>query len=227
MAVRASHRCTCARRVGGAARCGQPRQQALADLAHPLGVAGLDEHLAERLVDLDGQLPVVADQPSGPLQVRLGAGQRAATERPSPRLEVQPGRPGRFLSLFGELGRQLAPLPGQARMSGLDSTETARGEGCSLRRKELREDGVPSQRMAEPEAGPGIGGLHGQQLGVDSPAEAIDHSGFVLAAHVRQQAPVEASAEQRRRHEKVPGARACSETSPNGLGERGGDGQPR
>jgi hypothetical protein len=112
-------------------------------------------------------------------------------------------------------------------MSGLDSTQTARRQGCSLRRKEFREDGVPSQSMAESEAGAGIGGLHGQHLGVDSPAEAIDHSGFVLAAYVRQQAPVEASAEQRRGHEKVPGARGCSQSSPNGLRERSGDDQAR
>lgn len=48
--------------------------------------------------------------------------------------------------------------------------------------------------MAEPEAWLGIGGPHGQQLGIDSMAQAIDNTGFVLAGHVRQQAPVKGSA---------------------------------
>ena len=104
----------------------------------------------------------------------------------------------------------------------LDSAQTIRSEENPLRRKELGQNRLAGQGMAESE--PPVAGLNRQQLGLGSPTKVGDHPGLVLAFdHVGQQAPVETPAEHRRRSQEFPYARHRRDPSANGLSERHGN----
>jgi hypothetical protein len=104
----------------------------------------------------------------------------------------------------------------------LDSAQTARSEENPLRRKELGQNRLAGEGMAESE--PPVAGLSRHQLGIRRPAKVRYHPGLVLTFdHVGQQAPVETPAEHRRRCQEFPYARHRRDPSANGLGERHGN----
>ena len=134
----------------------EPPPKVLSELDGGAGLAGQDQYLEQRLLDLHGQLGS-ATHLAGAFEGELGVGERppphrlVAGRQPERRRRI--GLPG----LLAQLGRPDPPLPCQARMGGLDPVGDQPGQARPLGGGGLVLDGDAHQGVPEAVAGVAAG----------------------------------------------------------------------
>jgi hypothetical protein len=171
----------------------QPAQQRGRHLDRSLALAREGQHVQQELVHVEAPRIVVRQQAVGAVEDGFRRRQGSPLERPAGHLQEQ-RRGGAWVARAEEqLCGQPAPLVLEARVCRLHRLEGTSRQGLRLRREELREHGVPRQRVPEPETS--VPTVERDDLRVDRFVERGKDGFLADAGHRRQQTPVEPSPE--------------------------------
>ena len=188
---------------GRRAQLVEPVQQLVPERPGRAGLSGVGEDGHQHLLGLRGGRGPGRGQRPRAFGRQLGAGQCSTGQGAPGALGRE--RRGRVpvAGALGELGRQLAPRAGQARVCPLHRHERPARQLGALRWQQLGEHGLPGERVAEPEPL----AVDGDELGVDGPTQRPDGRRAVDRGDAGEQVPVETPAQHGRGGEHLPGVR--------------------